>query len=98
MSFPATDRNRIWKNAVLALSFIVGGCAGLLLSWSIMTYVISPLFNYVASGIFNIKFSSMFGIYLIDFTGYLIFIMIVISVINITIKLTKKIFLKEEET
>ncbi len=88
----------MWKTAVLTLSYIVGGFAGLLLSWAFMTYVVSPLFGYVANEIFDIKFSSMFVTYLIDFIAYLIFIMIVIAVINITLKLTKKIFLKEEET
>ena len=86
------------KTIILTFSTIVGTLIGILLSWTFMTYIASPVFNFIAIEILKIKSFSMWEIYITKIIGYLVFLIIVVVVINITLKLTKKILLKEEPT
>ena len=89
---------RIQKTIILTISIIVGTLIGILLSWACMTYIASPVFNFVAIYVLKIKSFSMWEIYITKIFGYLVFLTIVVVVINITVKLTKKILLKKEPT
>ncbi len=86
------------KTIILTISIIVGTLIGTLLSWACMTYIISPAFNFVAINVLKIQSFSKWEIYITNIIGYLVFLTIVVVVINITLKLTKKILLKEDPT
>lgn len=100
MSFFTIDKKRILRTSILTISIVIGALIGVLLSWTFMTYVASPVFNLAVNELLNIDFysNSMWVIYITYFLDYLIFVLIVIAVINITVKLTKKVFLNEEPT